>query len=284
MTALRGLALVGALGATLFTPQAAAGGGWWSYVDVNRSTVAPGQRVVVTEKDLFFRSRAEAKEAAASDRFYVYLLRDLDHSIIKRAMSESSPGDWWSLGGAEAIRVGRVAVSVRDANLARATAAFTVPDVPPATYHLMLCDAACAEPLADVIPTKGLTVVADPATAQMAQRVDDLDRQYRQQARELRAARGDADSARVAARSARSEAQQLEARLSSLTDEVRSSSRVTWWPYAGWLLAGALLGALVVLGHRGRRVRRRRPTPDAAWHSSDEELRELLASGPTNRR
>lgn len=38
----------------------------------------------------------------------------------------------------------------------------------------MLCDVGCAEPLADVIPAEGFTVVADPATAQLARRVNAL--------------------------------------------------------------------------------------------------------------
>lgn len=199
------LALLCALGVLLLTPQTAAGAGWWSYIDVNRSTVAPGQRVEVNEA-VAFRSAAAAEEAQESGRFYVYLLRGFDYSIVERAKSKPPPQNWpprnwWWLGGAEAIQVGQVAVRVSDANLARVSAAFIVPRLPPATYHLMLCDAGCAQPLADLIPAKGFTVVADPATAQTAQSVDGLERRIRNQAGELRAARAHAESARVAARS-----------------------------------------------------------------------------------
>jgi hypothetical protein len=270
-------ALVCALAVLLLTPQAAAAGGWWSYIDVNRTTVAAGQRVEVTEEGLSFRSIA-AEKAAESGQFYVYLLRDFDYSIVERAMRKPSPGNWWSVGGAEAIQIAQVTVSVSDANLGRADAAFTVPELPPATYHLMLCDAGCSEPLADVIPAEGFTVVADQATAQIAQRVERLERRIRTHAAELEAVRAGADSAQVAIRNARSEVEQLEARLSSLVEEVRTSPRVTWWAYAGWLVAGALVGLLVMLVHRRRVSRRPRRTRVADWRPSDEELRELLSS------
>ena len=43
------LGLVCVLGVLLVVPHAATAGGWWSYVDVNRSHVAPGQRVEIDE-------------------------------------------------------------------------------------------------------------------------------------------------------------------------------------------------------------------------------------------
>jgi hypothetical protein len=152
-------ALVCALGVLLVLPQAAGGGGWWSSIDVSRSHVAPGQRVEL-EATVAFGSAAAAEAAQQQDRFSVHLLRGFDDAVVARAMRKPSPGDWWSLGGAEAIAVGQVTVSVSDANIGRATAAFTVPELAPATYHVMLCDTACTEPLADVIPAPGFTVVA----------------------------------------------------------------------------------------------------------------------------
>jgi hypothetical protein len=156
------LGLVGALGALLFVPHAAMAGGWWSYVDLDRSHVAPGQRVEIDET-VAFSSAAAAEEAQETGRFHVYLLRGFDYSIVERAMRKAAPRNWWSLGDAEAIQVGQVTVSVSDANLGRATAAFTMPEIPPATYHLMLCDTACTAPLADIIPTN-FTVVAGGRT------------------------------------------------------------------------------------------------------------------------
>jgi hypothetical protein len=277
------LALLCALGVLLITPQTAAAGGWWTYIDLNRSAAAPGQRVEVDEV-VTFSSIAAAEEAAETGRFYVYLLRDFDFSVVERAMRKPAPRNWWSLGGAEAIQVGRVAISVSDTNLAKAHATFTVPELPPATYHLMLCDAGCQEPLADVIPIKGFAVVADRATAQIAQRVERLERRsfavqplavaIRNQAGRLAAARADARAALVAALDASSEIKHL---------ETRSSPRVSRWAYAGWLIAGALAGALALLVIRRRRSRLQR-FAQAEWHPSDEELRDLLSSEPVHPR
>ena len=233
-------------------PQTVAAGGWWSYVQVNRSHVAPGQRVAL-HVTVAFSSTAAAEAAEQADRFRVYVLRDFDDSVVERAMRKPSPGRWWSLGGAEAIEVGQVTVSASGTNLAKATAAFTVPELVPGTYHLMLCDTGCTEPLPDVIPFEGFTVVADPLTAQTVNRVDRLERRSRNLVGQLAPARAEADEALAAARNAASEVERLQARVSSLARVGRSEPPAAPWAYAGWLLAAALAGALAVL------VLRRRP-------------------------
>jgi hypothetical protein len=275
--------LVCALGVALLTPQTAAGGGWWSYIDVNRSHVVPGQRVELHES-VTFSSVAAAEAARQPDRYHVYLLRGFDYSVVERAMRKPSPGNWWSLGGAEAIEVGQVTVRVSDSNLGRANAAFTVPDLPPATYHLMLCDTACTEPLADVIPTEGFTVVADPATARMANHVDRLERRSRNQAGQLAAARAQTDRALVTAQNARSEVGQVKASVASLANERRSTPLVPPWAYAGWLATGVLAGVLAVLVRRRRRPQPPRPAHVVGRHPRDEELRELISSEATAER
>ncbi len=241
------LALVCALGVLYVTPQAAAGGGWWSSIHVDRAPVAPGQRVEL-DATIAFSSNAAARAAQRAGRFSVYVLRGFDDSALERAMRKRSPGDWWSLGGAEAIRVGPVTIGGLDANLARASAAFTLPEIPPATYHLMLCDAGCTEPLMDVIPAEGFTVVADPATARMAKRVSRLERRTRKLVGQLAAARADGHAALGAARKARSEVWQLKARVSA-PEKARSNPRAA---YAGWLVAAPLAAALALLALRGR--------------------------------
>jgi hypothetical protein len=270
-------ALACALGVLLLTPQAAAGGGWASWIHVDRTTVAPGQHVVV-DAEAWFPSAAAAKAAQEPGRFYVYLLRGFDYSVVERAWGKASPGDWWSLDAAEAIRVGQVTVSVpRRSNLGKARAAFTVPELPAATYHLMLCDAGCANPLGTVIPAQGFTVVADPATTQLAQRIDGLEHRIHDQAGELKAASAKADRALDEARSVDSSIDQLKARVSSLADE-GGRSVTSPWVYAGWLVAGGFAGALVL-----HLVRRRQPRPPGLdhlgdAHVTDEELRELISS------
>jgi hypothetical protein len=282
MVSLR-VTLICALGVVLLAPQTAAGGGWWSYIDVNRSHVVPGQRVELHES-VAFSSVAAAEAARQPDRFHVYLLRGFDYSVVERAMRKPSPGNWWSLGGAEAIEVGHVTVRVSDSNLGRANAAFTVPELPPATYHLMLCDTACTEPLADVIPTEGFTVVADPATARMANRVDRLERRSRNQASQLAAARGQTDRALATAQNARSEVEQVKASVASLANERRSTPLVPPWAYAGWLTTGVLAGVLAVLVRRRRGRQPPRPGHVVERHPRDEELRELISSEATAER
>jgi hypothetical protein len=270
------LALVCALGVPLLLPPAAAAGGWWSSVHVSRSLVAPGERVEV-EATVAFASVAEAREAG---RFYVHLLRGFDYSVVDRAMREPSPRNWWSLGDAEAIRVGEARVSVSNVNLGRVTAAFTLPELPPATYHLMLCDAACTEPLADVIPATGFTVVADPATARLVRRADRLERGSREQARRLATARIVADTALAAARDAGSEVERLEAGVPA------PASGSTSWAFAGWFAAGLLLGALalLVLRTRSGRARPRPPAPPLARRSGRHLRVEPLVERRTRER
>jgi hypothetical protein len=277
------LVLVCALGVVLIWPRAAAGGGWWSYIEVNRSLVATGQRVEL-EVTVAFRSAAAAQAAQQTDRFHVYLLRGFDDSLVERAMSKSSPGNWWSLGDAEAIDLGHVTVRVSDTNLGRATAAFTVPQLPPATYQLMLCDTGCTKPLADVIPMKEFTVVADPATAQIAKRVERLGRRSQDQAGQLAAARSGVDMALLAVRTARSDVEQLTSGLSSLANERRSSPPKSAWAYAGWLVAEALVGALALLVLRRRRPQPRPLARVGGSHPSDEEVRELISSQSSSSR
>jgi hypothetical protein len=235
------LALFIALGVLLLAPQAAAGGGWWSVVEVTRGPVAAGERVQV-RAGLLFSSDAVAETAQQPGRYRVYLLRGFDDSGVERAMRKAKPGDWWSLGSAEAIDVGPVTVPGTEANFGEATAEFTVPQLAAGTYHVMLCDAGCAEPLTDVIPTEGFTVVADPTTATLAQQVARLARRNREQTRELVAARDETYEALVTAQDARAAYEDLRVRVASVANQDRSSS-----PPTGWLVAGALV-LLVLAG------------------------------------
>ncbi len=255
------LALVCALGLVALPAPPAHGGGWWSYIEADRSTVAPGQRVKLDE-EVLFRSAAVAHEASDGTRFHVYLLRGFDYSVVERAMEKPWPRSWWSLGDAEAIRVAPVDVDVSDANLARAHASFTMPELSPGRYHLMLCDAGCRRPLADAIPAGGFTVVADPATARLAQRMERLELRLLRRSNRLAQASALAGRAHIAARRARVEVERLEAR--TLARERRPGRRETEQPSTrasdgGWFLAGGLAGALVALTLRRRRSQAEAP-------------------------
>lgn len=263
----------------LLLPSSATAGGWWSFINTDRSTVAVGQRVKA-EATVSFSSISAAREAQ-DGRFYVYALRGLDHSMVNEAMSKPSPKDWWSLGDADALELGPVVLRVSEGNLGRARASFTVPDLTPATYALMLCDAGCAHPLADVVPTLDFTVVADPATAEIAARMTRLEeRSAARQSRSLAAARAAGRSARTAVAKTEAELRALDEKLRALDRDVAeaaNSSRPSLWALAGWMLAGVFAGALALLMLRRRRAK---PPPRAFddWQPSDEELRALIAS------
>jgi hypothetical protein len=151
----RSLLALACVAVTLLVPPTARAGGWWTSIRLDRTKVTVGQEVKA-HANVMFRS-VDAVEAAQSGKkqeaFYVYLLRAFDHSIVERAIRKPSPRNWWSVGSAEALRVGRVVIGGSESNLALANAYFRVPDVPPGQYVVMFCDAGCAHPLADVIPT-----------------------------------------------------------------------------------------------------------------------------------
>jgi hypothetical protein len=96
----------------LLLPSSAMAGGWWSFIDTDRSTVAVGHRVKA-EAEVLFSSIRAAREAQ-DGRFYVYALRGLDYSIVRQAMSKPSPKNWWSLGDADALELGRVDLRVSE--------------------------------------------------------------------------------------------------------------------------------------------------------------------------
>ena len=273
----------------LLLPSSAMAGGWWSFVQTDRSTVAVGQRVKA-EADVLFSSIRAAREAQDDGRFYVYALRGLDYSVIRPAMSKPYSKDWWSLGDADAVKLGRVDVRVSDRNLGRAWATFTVPELPPATYALMLCDAGCAHPLADVVPTTNFTVVADPATAEIAGRTTRLEERVARQARSLAAARAAGRSARITAADSASELRALDEELRVLDRELEElraldrkiaeaghATRPFLWAFAGWVIAGVLAGAIAFLMLRRRSAAASLRAFDG-WQPGDEELGALINS------
>ena len=267
----------------LLLPSSAAAGGWWSTVGTDRSTVAVGQQVEA-EADVLFGSIRAAREARHSE-FYVYALRDFDYSIVLRAMNRRAPGDWWSPGDAHAVELGPVALRASHGNLGRARASFTVPELPPGTYALMFCDAGCASPLADVVPMSRFTVVADPATAVLAERATRLKERLARQAQSLVAAHGAARRARAAVAKSDIELRALDAELRALDRAVAespSSASPPFWAFGGWVVAGAFAGALVFL-----LLRRRPAKPPSSglggWQPSDDELRALATSQGSRR-
>ena len=119
----------------------------------------------------------------------------------------------------------------------------------------MLCDLGCRRPFASVVPTSGLTIVADPTLARAADRIDRLEQNlHRIAAREAgarRQARARAAGAASALEDAHRALERIERRVGALEAEPDASV----WAPAGWFGFGVLFGrvaaALVV-----RRIRR----------------------------
>lgn len=271
----RSVFAIGCATVALALPATATAGGWWTSIRVDRATVLAGQRVKAHANVMF--SSVDAVEAAQSGRrdeeFYVYLLRGFDDSIVERAMRRRSPRNWWSVGGADAFRVGRVVIGGSGSNLALANASFLVPRVPPGKYAVMFCDAGCVHPLADVIPMTEFAVVANRVIARLAVRVDRLEQQAFNQSQKLLGTRAAAQEAQLAAAGKLTQAQ---ARVEALERRLADSRR-SEWAKIRWLIAGLVLGVVV-----GLLLGRRRP-PEAPGQGADrqpsvDELRELLAS------
>ena len=146
----------------LAVPAPAAAGGWWSFIELESTYLAPGMRVEAADSGLSFTSTKEAERARRTGRYYVYLIEGLDLDTVKDQMLRADPRrGWWALGDAMALRAGRVSLRGWHANLARAHARFVTPDLRPGIYTVMFCDAGCRHPLGDAIPSK-VRVVADP--------------------------------------------------------------------------------------------------------------------------
>jgi hypothetical protein len=269
------LVLAALMGAFALAPEATAGG-WWSSAHVDRRTVAVGERVQV-QSEAWFPSLADAQEAEENGRYYVYLLRHLDWSVVDRAMTRSFRRNWWSPGAAEAVRVAPVRLDMAGSNLSSVRVSFILPELALGTYALMLCDAGCERPLANVVPTPGFRIVADPATARLARLLDRVQRRMRRQGRRLAAARAaaqaDASQAREEARAVGLQLIRLEKRLNALERRIRDEPDprpFTFWWVAGWLVAATLALALAVL-----LVRSRRRSPERmplGWRAEDEVL------------
>jgi xanthine/CO dehydrogenase XdhC/CoxF family maturation factor len=163
----RSVLVIGCVAATLLVPPSGTAGGWWTSIRLDRTKVAVGQEVKVHAHVMFSSSVEAAQSGREHDAFYVYMLRGFDYSIAERAMRRPSPRNWWAVGSADAYRVGRVVIGGSELNLALANASFRVPDVPPGRYAVMFCDAGCAHPLANVVPTlpTQFTVTAARTTA-----------------------------------------------------------------------------------------------------------------------
>src|SRR5688500_8602427 len=164
--------------AVALQPTAAEAGGWWSYIDLGRLYVAPGETFQIRE-DIHFEDLGAVDPArSGSEPYYAYLVAGLDIEMLERAMSQPYDPGWWKQPP-EATRVGTVSLDRWNSNLAWARVVVRIPDTSSGPYWLMLCNAGCEHPLADVVPSK-VIVVQDRLTKQLALRLEDLTVRFRE--------------------------------------------------------------------------------------------------------
>ena len=153
---------------TLILPWTANAGGWWSGIGPLGRHVGIGETVTV-RTEVWFRTIAAA-ERARTTAFYAYLVRGIDNGRLRWATSRPQPGRWWA-PPERSLPIGTVELSRWDVNIAVATTHLEVPQVAPGTYHVMLCDDGCRNPLANVIPQR-VRVTPEPLAAETARKLD----------------------------------------------------------------------------------------------------------------
>jgi hypothetical protein len=265
------LVCVTTVGALLLSATGSAdAGGWWSIIDLESRYLVVGRTVQAHSTDVLFSSVDQAEEARDQMHFYAYLVRGYEFSALERAMRKAEPRHWWKLGNSDLTLLGEVSLSISTDNLATATTRFVVPDVSLGPYALMFCDAGCVEPLADIIPL-AVTLVADPQTARLAERVDRLEdrlaRVKEQTAAHISAAEAAAHLATVQAGYATEAARDLNSTIDTLRSDLQRMAQaataddrapaVPWTAFLGWFLGGATVTVLVLALIRQRNTRAR---------------------------
>jgi hypothetical protein len=253
----------------LTAPGPAFAGGWWSYLGLQGRHVGPGEKVIA-RSEVLFRSTDEAARAAASttERYYIYLIPDLDWAMVDRAMMEADPGDWWT-APRRAIRLGAVRIRGVDGNLARLRASFEIPEVTPGTYALMACDEGCVRPLADLVPSE-IIVAADALTAATARKLEHLSSRMgevrRGLVRDVRRVEHAASEATERANTLMDRVSAMERGVARLLGAPTSQPAPSSAPFAiGWLVAGFVLGAWATAAFRRRRAARTDGQPPPPW-------------------
>jgi hypothetical protein len=278
MRILRRLIISLALALPLVAPTQALAGGWWSFIDLDDPYLVPGDPVDA-ETPFLFASIDAAERAHRTGEYFAYLIAGLDWSMVREAKSRPDPSLWWSIEGARAIRVGSVTIRGRDGNFARATTRFELPQwFEPGRYALMFCDAGCRNPLGDIVPVS-VRVVESRSEAELARRVDELERQLHERSHQIRRLRetvaegaDDADIGSLRARIVVLEAQLSRALEAPSVPSGSLTNQTPWWSLAGWFLGGlAITGLVAALVWRSRRS----PGPadqDRSSLSLDDEL------------
>lgn len=274
-------ALLAALTAVaLLAPMGTAGaGGWWNGIDLDGQRLAVGESTTVRMRFVLFADAEAAQDARSGEAYYAYLVGDYNRRALDRAMRRANPGHWWEKP-TNATRVGVVTLSKWQTNAATARVGITIPRMKPGRYSLMLCNAGCVKPLADVIPLDGVRIFrlrdaaarADLARVRAEQQAERDMLQQELQRREasidaleevaearLQAAADSADDVDRALASNAALRRDIEQLQTELTAQRQRTQQVGGLAAAGWLatlLAAALL-------YRRRRRHEQPPVPPA---------------------
>jgi hypothetical protein len=243
--------------------QAAAGGGWWSSIQLRGGPVAVGERLTIRSEAYF--PTVEEAEAEEGSAYYVYLVRGgYDRALLRTAMGTGNPARWWAAdSGAQLLQLGRISWSMKWGNVGTARASVRIPEVEPGRYDLMLCDAGCTRPFASVIPAT-IRITDEPLAAQALRKVDRLEHQLARQGdaaqERIRAAQTVAERATTRADNVRATLNGLAQRVQAL--EAEQSSAVSTPRSMTWPLTGA--AALVALAALAWAAQRRAARPRRA--------------------
>lgn len=230
---------------TLLSPAAVAGG-WWSSIGLEGQPVGLGESIDLKVSEVAFDSMEEAEEAKGR-QFFAYLVQDFDRAALDDAMTRPNPGDWWT-PLSEPILVGEVRLLDWSSNVAKGRVELDVPQVPPGTYFLMLCEAGCDVALGNLIPSK-VEVTADVLAAQTMRRLQQAEADL---TLALQRSRSELRETRSTLRETRSEAAEQNQRINKLESqliEAQKPDSPPWIPFAGWFLAGAAAASFL---RRGR--------------------------------
>lgn len=266
MTSVRSLLVLLVAGASLWPSPAAAGGGWWNFIDLDSEYLATGETFTFRQQIAFPDS--VAAEEARSEDYGAYLMQDINQRVLDRAMGKANPKRWWEpVDGM--MRVGDVTWLGSNSNLYRVSVRLSIPEIPPGTYYLMLCDPGCRTPLADIVPTT-VRVTDEPLAAQASRQIE----RYRAHF-DSKLLRIDALARRSIgrARGAEQDIAEMSARIGALNDRLeRLRDRpqpFPWVPVVSAAALGAFFASVLMLVLKARRAP---VVSDRPWETPTETL------------
>jgi hypothetical protein len=229
-------------------PVAAGGGG--STFDFNRRSFAPGQTVVGSTQ---FSDGIEEQGQVADGPYFAYLVRG--ETFIE---PPHLPHD--------AIRLGRVKMHRFDSGIWEASIRFVVPDLPPGTYTVSLCNDPCRNAFVGDLMGAWISVVATAEQAKFRNLEARIEERVMQQTWDATAGfqeQIDALRERPPSTSVGTDLRltTIEDQVERLNAQVRDLEKpadeglVAWLWMAGWIVAAGL-----TIAWRATVVRRRRST------------------------